>query len=837
MRRRLASGVAILFLTSAIATAVGTGPAAAQIGDPGSPATGGPAAGTVGEPLPGGAAAACPSISLASGAWPVTIDRSGPVRNEGNPPPWPVYDTVPGSSWITGTSSGVAGLNLPSALTFRVTFVLPDSFIDGAISGSALADDAVTIRLNSQVIASNSLSMPHYNFPALAFSASGQPALVPGTNSLEFEVFNAPGGNLNPIGLDFLADVSYCPAGWIEICKDVSGPGFPTYSFTIAGRPGVINVPNGACSLPIQVVAGQVTITEVLRPFMTLLDVYTIPFGRVSGKDLGNGTATIEVPEGDISEQTRVHFLDRHETGQLKICKATGPGVPPGMPFLITAGSQEYAVQAGSCVEDGFFAIGSQVLVDEVVPDGYGVTDIEVTPADRGGAKDLGTGSVVVTVGTGVTEITYFNQSEGTLEICKISQKGKGVLGYVDGETFDFHVSPLDRLFTAIAKRSDPTFVPGENANCVSVGKFATGTQLTIEEIYRTKREVTNITLRGGNAISLDEHARLAVFTIGQGFNQVLFVNRKCVICQTDKPAGIVAGPDGAGTPGTGVASASGVAGAAGEAASTNQVIEAFDVTPPPGSVVSQRLSVADLAIIGEMAQLASTGPGVSSGTILPALRRSLHLKSVDHSVVLCAPDALLDSSSVAVTVDGEAVAADVESAEEGACAVVEFASSHLPHDILERVFAADGSTSWDDLVDVVISARTAAGIAADISWSFFVRTQVNVPDGVALPQFLGSDRPALAATAPDGALATAAGAATTSASAQAQTGTAAAASAADQAEAAAVAPEAAASTPPSDRAADRAAQVASRDAERQAELADRQAARAKRGSDNDPDP
>lgn len=113
------------------------------------------------------------------------------------------------------------------------------------------------------------------------------------------------------------------------------------------------------------------------------------------------------------------------EEGIVKVCKVAGLGVATGTPFTFSAGSSTFTVPAGpgpggTCVVGPSFSVGSVVTVDEVVPSGYVVSSIVVAPASQlAGAPDLAAGSVSVTVGNGVTEVTYTDQRTGFLEICK----------------------------------------------------------------------------------------------------------------------------------------------------------------------------------------------------------------------------------------------------------------------------------------------------------------------------------------------------------------------------------------------------------------------------------
>src|SRR5215510_2959672 len=158
------------------------------------------------------------------------------------------------------------------------------------------------------------------------------------------------------------------------------------------------------------------------------------------------------------------------ELGQLKVCKSAGAGVTVGQLFTINVNNTSYSVPAGPtdggyCVLAGQFPINLDVTVQEVIPAGYDVSNIEVKP-DRAVNTDVALGKAVVEIGSGVTEVIFTNRAsglptptagptntptatpgctpnctptptptpKGRLQICKEAD-GAGVSGYF---TFDF---------------------------------------------------------------------------------------------------------------------------------------------------------------------------------------------------------------------------------------------------------------------------------------------------------------------------------------------------------------------------------------------------------------
>jgi hypothetical protein len=146
-----------------------------------------------------------------------------------------------------------------------------------------------------------------------------------------------------------------------------------------------------------------------------------IPFTGTANVNLGNATGPTCSP------------------GLLKICKVAGPGIAVGTPFIFSAGSATFSVPAGpppggTCVSGPQLPVGSPVTVSETIPRGDTVSSISVAPAGQViGAPNLAGGSVDVTMGSGVTEVTFTDKRTGFVEICKSGD----VLG-----SFTFTVTP-----------------------------------------------------------------------------------------------------------------------------------------------------------------------------------------------------------------------------------------------------------------------------------------------------------------------------------------------------------------------------------------------------------
>ena len=139
-------------------------------------------------------------------------------------------------------------------------------------------------------------------------------------------------------------------AGLIEICKDASPAGSLSglATFTIAGQPGTVAVPLGACSPAIPLPNGFATITELFQPGTTLIGVSTFPGDRLISFDAATESAVVLIVAGDVSTETVITFTNAPVTG-----------VPePGTGWLfglgLTCWLSRVAVRAsGSCCRVG----------------------------------------------------------------------------------------------------------------------------------------------------------------------------------------------------------------------------------------------------------------------------------------------------------------------------------------------------------------------------------------------------------------------------------------------------------------------------------------------------
>ncbi len=227
--------------------------------------------------------------------------------------------------------------------------------------------------------------------------------------------------------------------GWIEICKDRAYLGHYDLDWDVqgefdfevldaAGDLYELTVLAGQCSAPIQIAAGNASVTELARAGYTLVDVYTIPEDRLLDENLINQTAQVEIPVSDSpNDETQVHFVNKTQRAQLKLCKALGPGSSAlvGKPFEFDVSPSPngdmktlellryWRIIAGTstqCIIIGEYPLGTEVSIDELInnPGWEGYNPY---------IKVSGEGTVVIK--PGINTVTVTNTAQGKLEICK----------------------------------------------------------------------------------------------------------------------------------------------------------------------------------------------------------------------------------------------------------------------------------------------------------------------------------------------------------------------------------------------------------------------------------
>lgn len=196
--------------------------------------------------------------------------------------------------------------------------------------------------------------------------------------------------------------------GTLEICKSIDASTVDIsnriFQFTVSGVAGVIEVPVGSCSSPIDVPAGPQTITELgggrtitggtFSGNFALVRVETLSSNSTSTVGTVNlpaRTVAVNVVEGGIPQQLSVRFVNRFAiTGFVEICKAAATGAGPGTAAptgINTTGDQDVTGFFNFTIENVFAAAtaadpGSTRLQVFTAPVGQCTGPISVTIFD-----------------------------------------------------------------------------------------------------------------------------------------------------------------------------------------------------------------------------------------------------------------------------------------------------------------------------------------------------------------------------------------------------------------------------------------------------------------------
>ncbi len=224
--------------------------------------------------------------------------------------------------------------------------------------------------------------------------------------------------------------------GYIEICKQ-GDPNYPPpnqlYDFTVTApqfSTGTIQVPLGECSGPIQVPSATApnsdTITEAPVIGVLVDNVTAIAYDNLGFKinqldswvepDLN---ASVYVQPGDQSLETLATFTNyAAPPGTLKVCKIAGSNNLLGTLFNFTAtGLPNFQVEAGPPDQGGYCAVVStslpantaETITEVTIPSGVSVSNITVTCNACIYTVNLAQSSVLTTIGSGITEVTFTN--------------------------------------------------------------------------------------------------------------------------------------------------------------------------------------------------------------------------------------------------------------------------------------------------------------------------------------------------------------------------------------------------------------------------------------------
>lgn len=344
--------------------------------------------------------------------------------------------------------------------------------------------------------------------------------------------------------------------GWIEICKAPSASLIDSFRFQLTAGETTYTTdatPAGACTVPIQVPAGYVTVHELATltddghggqfstdDYTAVSAIHTSAPGAVDAQlnsvDLAGRSAVVTVNPSDfMSDETLVTVTNDPVQGYVEICKSETPGVGLdglSFPFTVTGGngySSSGSVTVGACSQP-ILAPAGHVIVQETGAATYvdaitSPTGSLIPPASPGAVTDpmqLAAGWV----GVGVTQngtisqesIVNFENNISQLKVCKSAADGSEALV---GTTFNFTVNgaPL----SAVAG----TY--GDSSHCVLAGSFPAGTQMSVVEQPMAGTQVSDILMsdqrpfiQGGS----DFTGVSASFTLQAGVTTITYVDK-----------------------------------------------------------------------------------------------------------------------------------------------------------------------------------------------------------------------------------------------------------------------------------------------------------------------
>jgi hypothetical protein len=334
---------------------------------------------------------------------------------------------------------------------------------------------------------------------------------------------------ISVVGAVGTASAAPDPTGTLEICKVASGQGVTgTFSFTVQGRPGTVEVPVGGCSLPITVPVGTATVTEVARPGFSVDAIATTPSGRLVQSNPAAQTARVSIVAGGVSNQTIVTFTNKATPkGFLEVCKEKAPRDNLSGNFNFTVGqtgspTRTVTLPVGGCSLPIQLFVGT-ARVTEVQRTGSALVGIATRPTDRLLDSDLGARTAIVRIVGGdlatQTIVTFTNKTDrpkpqtGLIKICK--RAGPGV---APGTTFTFTLATTETRSVDVKAEfcSSPQEVPVGN--------------LTVTEKATPGLQVSNISVEPGSAIVGSPDLTAGSVTVKVNADEVTeveFTNRK----------------------------------------------------------------------------------------------------------------------------------------------------------------------------------------------------------------------------------------------------------------------------------------------------------------------
>jgi hypothetical protein len=306
--------------------------------------------------------------------------------------------------------------------------------------------------------------------------------------------------------------------GFIEVCKlgaDQFVNGAFTFSINASGFTATESVQTGQCTGPIEVPAGNVDVSEAARSPYVVSSIVSDPANRLVIANTANRTATVQVPVGDESTETRVDFTNSTQLGLVKVCKTLSANASAlaGSTFVYdvssAAGNSTLSVIAGAAgttacrfLPSGL-PLGSSATITERGGDTFQVTAVRVAPSSADAGSSGATARLNVISGT--VTATFTNQALGRVEVCKVAADPSTA-----SQSFQFSVNGGAPI----------TVRPG---NCSPAIVVPAGTA-TVSESVPSNFALSSVTANNGRLISgpTDNPATVSVVAGGVGTETVV---------------------------------------------------------------------------------------------------------------------------------------------------------------------------------------------------------------------------------------------------------------------------------------------------------------------------
>jgi hypothetical protein len=339
--------------------------------------------------------------------------------------------------------------------------------------------------------------------------------------------------------------------GVLEICNAASGTGLEDRIFRFQIGAHIYLVAIGQCSAPITLLAGPVTVQELLDGPTTptgsfsgrfrLLDVSSNVSGAITDVDLTMRTATVNVRAGNAANLTRITFTNTFAIRAIvEICKfSTGPNVTGSFNFTIDAlPNTVITVPVGGCSpwiqvnvpkKPGPVVEPAQIKVTQLGRAGFSLNSISTFPGNRFNSLMLGSGinntkpNCINTIDPVAEGCVFVNPNGGYADV-DVLEGGAGNLTAINFfNSISSQTAPAVFDFDGDGKSDISVFRPDEgnwyllNSQAGFAGvNFGLGTDKIVPADYDGDGKTDIAVFRDGIWYLLRSHLGFAGFVFGQ---------------------------------------------------------------------------------------------------------------------------------------------------------------------------------------------------------------------------------------------------------------------------------------------------------------------------------